>query len=292
MQNILSSADVERMIADSLSENSVSQQPTSPPLPASVESTPTPAIATETQLEIVSPTAFEASNPIVVAELSTAIPPTASTLVKAHLPADPSQEQPLPPRPALPAEKAEVPAQNTEILSVIDAALVRAVMEGRTVSIRALIEKGADIRVRLPDGWNLLMLAAWNGHVEIMELLLKHDMFVDAKDEKGRTALMAAVWSGQVAAVQSLAVQGASVDSKDDDGKTVLMWAAQKGNVKIVDFLVKQGANINIHSPKRMTALRYAQREGHEEVLKILRMYGAQECISSVRPELQRTDFR
>ena len=53
----------------------------------------------------------------------------------------------------------------------INSELIEAAKNGDTVSIKALLDAGADVNVKGEDGYTALMFAANAGHTEIVELL-------------------------------------------------------------------------------------------------------------------------
>lgn len=69
-------------------------------------------------------------------------------------------------------------------------ALHHAAMLGKSGSIDALVEAGADVEATNPDnGCTALHWAAKKGHCEAMITLLRHGADVDAADYDGRTPL-------------------------------------------------------------------------------------------------------
>ncbi len=164
---------------------------------------------------------------------------------------------------------------NVQALTLNSAALLRAVMEGRTTTTKVLLDEGADVNTRLPDGWTALMCAAYNGHVDTIKVLIAYDADVNARGGHGWTALMVAVWNGHSEIAKALVGNGADVEARDENQKTVLMWAAQKGNQEIVQLLLDRGVRVNARNNRGLTSLTYALREGHTEVANLLRKAGA-----------------
>ena len=71
-------------------------------------------------------------------------------------------------------------------------------------------------------GGSLLFIAARQGHLSTMQLLLSHGATVDLPKDGGATPLYIASQSGHNEAVELLLSAGASVDTKAHDGSTAL----------------------------------------------------------------------
>jgi len=164
---------------------------------------------------------------------------------------------------------------NIQALALNSAALLKAVMEGRSTTVQVLLQDGADVNTRLPDGWTTLMCAAYNGHTDTLKTLIAHQADPNSRGGHGWTALMVAACNGHSEAVKALVANGADVEARDNNEKTVLMWAAQRGDMEIVRFLLERGARLDTRNNRGLTALTYALREGNAEVADLLRSVGA-----------------
>lgn len=106
---------------------------------------------------------------------------------------------------------------------------------------------------------NALHLASKDGHVEIVEELLKRGAVVDAATKKGNTALHIASLAGQEEVVKLLVQHGASVNVQSQNGFTPLYMAAQENHDNVVKYLLANGANQSLSTEvkKSKNKLRY-----------------------------------
>ncbi|XP_011864856.1 PREDICTED: protein TANC1 isoform X4 [Vollenhovia emeryi] len=102
----------------------------------------------------------------------------------------------------------------------------------------ALLEQG-DLA-----GRTALMLAASEGHINLLELFLDKGSILETKDKEGLTALSWACVRGRVTAVQMLLDRGSDVNTNDNSGRTPLDLAAFQGNPKLVQLLLEKGAAV------------------------------------------------
>ncbi|XP_064643243.1 ankyrin repeat domain-containing protein 50-like [Lineus longissimus] len=122
--------------------------------------------------------------------------------------------------------------------------MVRACIKGDAERVASLINNGScfvDMRdsndFRAPP---ILHIAASNGHVDVVSLLLACGATVDAVDKYGFSALHKASKNGHQDVVDLLIQQGAKVYLKDkDDGQ--LEIACKNGPTDVVDALISRG---------------------------------------------------
>jgi ankyrin repeat protein len=89
--------------------------------------------------------------------------------------------------------------------------LFEALRRGEASTVRAAVEKGADINCRDADGNTLLMHAALYSTAADLEFLLAHGADVSAANKAGHTALMRAM--PDLAKIKLLVEHGANVNA-------------------------------------------------------------------------------
>jgi ankyrin repeat protein len=106
--------------------------------------------------------------------------------------------------------------------------LLLAARNNRVEVMRALIDAGADTKVKGQDGTGLLLAAAASGHLEATRYAFEFDKNVKGVDVNGRTAMhecvanpdSGATQEDRTALVQFLADIGVPLDEKDAHGET------------------------------------------------------------------------
>jgi len=127
-----------------------------------------------------------------------------------------------------------------------------------------------------PDGFPLLGLAAFFGHLEVVNLLLRRRADVNAvsRNATGYTALTGAVAGGHAEIAAALLAAGANANHRYGPDYTPLHEAAASGKTKIVALLLAHRADPNAHTGDGQTPLTMAEAKGHANVSALLRQHG------------------
>ncbi|XP_058478709.1 ankyrin repeat domain-containing protein 50 [Solea solea] len=152
---------------------------------------------------------------------------------------------------------------------------------GEVVSL--LLEREADPGHRDHDGMTPLLLAAYEGHDEVVELLLEAGADVDETAGPDGTVaaaaavspLLAAAAMGHMKTVSRLLFWGAAVDAIDCEGRTALCLAAARGSTEVVRALLDRGLDENHKDDLGWTPLHAAACEGHRAVCAALTERGS-----------------
>ena len=152
--------------------------------------------------------------------------------------------------------------------------LVLAAQEGHLAVVRLLLEAGADKDAADTDGDTALHIAAKEGHLEVVRLLLEAGADKDAADTDGYTPLHFAARKGHLEAIRLLLETGADKDAATTHGSRALHIAAQEGHMAVVRLLLEAGADKDAADTDGDTALNHAAHYGHLEVVRLLLQAG------------------
>ncbi len=148
------------------------------------------------------------------------------------------------------------------------------VERGDVRKVSAWFDEGLDpeaIGNQLGSG---LMIAAWNGNIEMMRLFIEHGANPRRANRNGEQPLQLAAWNGHIEAVKWLLDHGAALN-REGNYWGALHYAVFNGHVQLAKLLIERGAEINARSPNGSTPLMMAAREGRDELSRTLLDAGA-----------------
>ena len=146
-----------------------------------------------------------------------------------------------------------------------------------------LAEPDQDVNAPNADGQTPLHYAAWEGHVEVLQLLTDAEADVNATNRLGQTPLHLAAWYGKDSAVEWLLANKAEVNATDGGGETALHHAARNSRASTVSLLLSSGCSAGTKSSARQTAFDIAEdccplsTCKHEEIAEELKEWMAKE---------------
>ncbi|CAL4123137.1 unnamed protein product [Meganyctiphanes norvegica] len=157
-----------------------------------------------------------------------------------------------------------------------DARLHSAAIHGNLEEAVRVLDSGrVDVDAPDRDGTTPLILAAANGHVEVMQELLEQGADPNATRNTGTGALFFAAQCGFLDVVMLLLDNGAQINKASKDGGTAMIVAAQCGHDHIVAEMLRRGADVNMAMRDRATAIFVAAQNGHDHVVKRLIDHGS-----------------
>ncbi|XP_046346164.2 ankyrin repeat domain-containing protein 50-like [Haliotis rufescens] len=156
--------------------------------------------------------------------------------------------------------------------------MMRAAEKGHKEIVELLVNKGADLSLAYNTaGSNVLHLACFNGHVDVVKYLLSQDTLnVNSRGLMKRTPMMRAAEKGHKEVVELLVSKGADASLVDKSGNNILHLACQRGQMEVVKYIVsKVIVDVNAKNKKRKTAANIASSQGRGDLMDLLVSHGA-----------------
>lgn len=120
------------------------------------------------------------------------------------------------------------------------------------------------------DGATPLVLAALDGALEAMKMLLAANADIDEPDESGRTPVLCAAKGGHDQALALLLDAKADANKATNAGVTPMFMAAQEGHSPAVSRLVGSSAEVGKRCSDGATPLHGAVKNGHHSTVEAL----------------------
>ncbi|MCC7401280.1 MAG: ankyrin repeat domain-containing protein [Chitinophagaceae bacterium] len=116
---------------------------------------------------------------------------------------------------------------------------------GHLSLVKLLLNKGANPNIASNNQFKVAPIhsACATSNLNIAELLIKHGADINAKQMKGVTPLHSTAHNGQTKLSKLLIDNGADINAKMDDGQTPLFMANEKGFQETADLIIKYGGH-------------------------------------------------
>jgi ankyrin repeat protein len=125
------------------------------------------------------------------------------------------------------------PAPDDETLELAHK-LFQAAREGDTGLLRGYLGAGAPATMTNAAGDSLLMLAAYHGHAETVQLILEHGAEANSANDRGQTPLAGAAFKGYADVARILLDAGADPDAGTPSARAAAQMFAR---TEILDLL-------------------------------------------------------
>ena len=163
------------------------------------------------------------------------------------------------------------------------AALLLAIRTGRLEVVKALLDRGADVKAEYKN-WTALGLAAQNGRLEIVNLLLSRGAPVNGEGDCHHTALIMVAEGAMLISMYEFLWQRippTDHDAQEDDYDNLGdVMNAGSDHLQIARTLIDKGADVNVKSDCETgdwtaTPLVIASMGGNVELVELLLAHGA-----------------
>ncbi len=157
-----------------------------------------------------------------------------------------------------------------------DTPLIVAARNGHDELVRFLLEEGADMDLTNRSADDALIAASERpGNIAVLELLLDAGAEINPKNELGRTALIEAASIGDQRNVVLLLQHQPDLDAVTGEEETALTFAVVNEYPDLVKVLIEASAEVNWEDTKGCTPLTYAVCSGNVEIVRLLIDAGA-----------------
>jgi ankyrin repeat protein len=124
-------------------------------------------------------------------------------------------------------------------------------------------QNGVNVRLRNSEGDELIHIAALNGHIDIVEHLLRNGVPVDVKSKTGFTSLLYACQGGHIDVAKLLVDKEAELQATTPEFYLMIHLATCNGCIELADYLVE-------HVGMDQIILHWACSQGNVDVVKFL----------------------
>lgn len=151
-------------------------------------------------------------------------------------------------------------------------ALMQAINHNDITRVKTLIQQGINVNELDANQDAPLVMAAYKGHSEIVQLLLEAGADVTAVDPGMKaTALHAAAYAGRTEAAKLLIQYHIDIDKQGPyNGYTALHDAIWQGNDAIAQLLIEAGANLTLKSQAGETPLAFAKAKHRQAIVNLI----------------------
>jgi len=129
----------------------------------------------------------------------------------------------------------------------------------------SLLSDQVELDARDGNGSTALILVAYHGHIDALNLLLQAGADRNVGDNRGNTALMGATFRGEEQIARALlAHPRTDPDARNNAGQNAAMFAALFGRAAALDALASRGTDLGAADPSGQTPESLARQQGNE----------------------------
>ncbi|KAM6948875.1 E3 ubiquitin-protein ligase mib1 isoform 4-T4 [Aplochiton taeniatus] len=163
----------------------------------------------------------------------------------------------------------------------INEELVKAAANGDLAKVEDILKRPeVDVNGQCA-GHTAMQAASQNGHVDVLKLLLKHNVDLEAEDKDGDRAVHHASFGDEGSVIEVLQRGGADLNARNKRRQTPLHIAVNKGHLQVVKTLLDFGCHPSLQDKDGDTPLHEALRH---HTLSQLRQLQDMQDVSKVEP--------
>ncbi|MFH1438212.1 MAG: ankyrin repeat domain-containing protein [Pseudomonadota bacterium] len=147
--------------------------------------------------------------------------------------------------------------------------LALAASSGDSASVKALVEKGANVNIRDSEsGRTALELAIHNKHYAAAKVMIEKGFDINSLET---AALLSLVAEEKIELLQMILAAGYSPDVRYHlDGRTMLIEACVLEKAQVVKLLLDHGADKTLEDDQDLTAMKAAKKAGNKQIIELI----------------------
>uniref|UniRef100_A0A4W4ERH3 E3 ubiquitin-protein ligase MIB1 n=1 Tax=Electrophorus electricus TaxID=8005 RepID=A0A4W4ERH3_ELEEL len=163
----------------------------------------------------------------------------------------------------------------------INEELVKAAANGDLAKVEDILKRpDVDVNGQCA-GHTAMQAASQNGHVDVLKLLLKHNVDLEAEDKDGDRAVHHAAFGDEGSVIEVLHRGGADLNARNKRRQTPLHIAVNKGHLQVVKTLLDLGCHPSLQDSEGDTPLHDAISKKRDDMLSVLLEAGADVTITN-----------
>uniref|UniRef100_A0A4W3I2S1 RING-type E3 ubiquitin transferase n=1 Tax=Callorhinchus milii TaxID=7868 RepID=A0A4W3I2S1_CALMI len=163
----------------------------------------------------------------------------------------------------------------------INEELVKAAANGDVAKVEEILARpDVDVNGQCA-GHTAMQAASQNGHVDVLKLLLKQSVDLEAEDKDGDRAVHHASFGDEGSVIDVLHRGGADLNARNKRRQTPLHIAVNKGHLQVVKTLLDLGCHPSLQDSEGDTPLHDAISKKRDDMLSVLLESGADVTITN-----------
>ncbi|XP_005102534.2 E3 ubiquitin-protein ligase MIB1 [Aplysia californica] len=169
----------------------------------------------------------------------------------------------------------------THVSGDVNEELVKASANGDGVKVDEILQRPESDVNGVFAGHTALQAASQNGHIEVIKVLIKHDVNMEVEDKDGDRAVHHAAFGDEPAVIELLHRGGADLNARNKRRQTPLHIGVNKGHIGVVRSLLDLGSHPSLQDSEGDTALHDAISKKRDDMIALLLEHTADITITN-----------
>lgn len=169
----------------------------------------------------------------------------------------------------------------THVSGDVNEELVKAAANGDNQKVEEILQRSEVDVNGVFAGHTALQAASQNGHVELVKILIKHNVDMEIEDKDGDRAVHHAAFGDEPEVIKLLQRGGADLNARNKRRQTPLHIGVNKGHIGVVKVLLDLGCHPSLQDSEGDTPLHDAISKKRDDILTLLLEHNADMNITN-----------